>query len=105
MTAALARGSFSSHSAMVALNGSSLLVRDRVAGVCAGASRYFLMVCQLMRRWRSILRMGQCSDQYRRCRSLICSVVSMARFPLWGRKPCVDQRAVVGKKDPALLIQ
>src|ERR1022692_3592833 len=59
MTAALARASFSSSSAMVGLNGSSLLIRDRVAGVCAGVSKYFLMVCQLMRRCCSILRMGQ----------------------------------------------
>ena len=29
---------------MVGLKGSSLLMRDRVAGVCAGASKYFLMV-------------------------------------------------------------
>ena len=43
------------------------------------------MVRQLMRRWRSILRIGQRSDQYRRCRSLICSVVSMARLHLSGR--------------------
>ena len=65
MTAALARASFSSSSAMVGLNGSSLLMRDRVAGVCAGVSKYFLMVCQLMRRCCSILRMGQRSAQYR----------------------------------------
>ena len=71
MTAAVTLGSFSSHSAMVALKGSSLLSRCRWAGACAGASRYFLMVRQLMRRWRSILRIGQRSDQYRRCRSLI----------------------------------
>ena len=63
MTAAVTRGSFSSHSAIVPLNGSSLLERSRLAGPCAGASRYFLMVCQPMLRWRSILRMGQCSDQ------------------------------------------
>jgi hypothetical protein len=47
MTAALVRPSFSSSSAMVGLKGSSLLTRDRAAGVCAGASKYFLMVRQL----------------------------------------------------------
>ena len=35
MTAALARASFSSSSAMVGLKGSNLLMRDRAAGVCA----------------------------------------------------------------------
>jgi hypothetical protein len=65
MTAALARASFTSSSAMVGLKGSSLLMRDRVAGVCAGDSKYFLMVCQLMRRCCSILRMGQRSAQYK----------------------------------------
>jgi hypothetical protein len=65
MTAALARASFSSSSAMVGLKGSSLLVRDRAAGVCAGASKYFLTIRQLMPRCCSILRMGQCSTQYR----------------------------------------
>jgi hypothetical protein len=54
--------SFSNHSAMVVLKESSLLVRGRCAGPCAGASRYFRMVCQPMLRWRSILRMGQRSD-------------------------------------------
>ena len=52
------------------------------------------MVCQPMRRWRSILRMGQCSDQYSRCRSLICSVESMARFPLSGRSR-IDARTLL----------
>ena len=61
----LARASFSSSSAMVGLKGSSLLTRDRAAGVWAGASKYFLMVRQLMLRCCSILRMGQCSTQYR----------------------------------------
>ena len=65
VTKAAARASFSSSSAMVGLNGSSLLIRDRVDGVCAGVSKYFLMVCQLMRRCCSILRMGQRSAQYR----------------------------------------
>jgi len=61
ITAALAEGSFSSNSAMVALYGSSLLGPGRPAGVWAGISRYFLIVSQPMRRWRSILRIGQCS--------------------------------------------
>ena len=52
-------------SAIVGLKGSSLLNRGRAVGVCAGASKYFLMVRQLMRRCCSILRMGQCSTQYR----------------------------------------
>ena len=47
----------------IALERISLLKRARLAGPCAGASRYFLMVCQPMLRWRSILRIGQCSDQ------------------------------------------
>ena len=33
-------------------------------------------------RWRSILRIGQRSDKYKRCRSLICSVESITRIPL-----------------------
>jgi hypothetical protein len=65
MTAALARASFSSNSAMVDLKGSNLLTRDRAAGICASASKYFLMVRQVMHKCCSILRMGQCSDQYR----------------------------------------
>jgi hypothetical protein len=43
------------------------------------------------------LRMGQRSDQYRRCRSLICSVESMARFPFIRRKANRCQNVVVGK--------
>src|SRR5258708_25021186 len=78
MTVPLTVGSFSSHSAMVVLNESSLLVRCRRAGRCAGAFRYLRMVCPPMRRCCAILRIGQCSDQYRRCRSLICSVESMS---------------------------
>ena len=58
----MARASFSNSSAMVDLNGSSLLTRDRVAGVCAGVSKYFLMVCQLMRRCCSILQNGPVLD-------------------------------------------
>src|ERR1039457_712882 len=76
---------------------SSLLMRDRVAGVCAGASKYFLMVCQLTRRCCSILRMDQRSSQFRLSNSFILLVVSMARFPLWGRGQPLDHRAVVGK--------
>ena len=45
------------------LKGSSLLARGRSAGVCAGESRYFLMVRQPICRCCSILRMGQRSDQ------------------------------------------
>src|SRR5258706_13265540 len=78
MTVPLTVGSFSSHSAMVVLNESSLLVRCRRMGRCAGAFRYLRMVCPPMRRCCAILRIGQCSDQYRRCRSLICSVESMS---------------------------
>ena len=63
MTAALAVGSFSINSEMVALYGSSLLVRDRPAGVWAGMSKYFLIVRQPIFRWRSILRIGHRSDQ------------------------------------------
>ena len=82
---------------MVALKGSSLLSRCRWRGPCAGASRYFRMVCQPMRRCRSILRIGQCSDQYRRCRSLICSVESMVRLSVIRQKPLGYQDVVVCK--------
>src|ERR1019366_2600508 len=75
---------------MVALYASSLLDRGRPAGVWAGISRYFLIVSQPMCRWRLILRMGQCSDQYRRCRSLICSVVSMGSILIYTRRASLE---------------
>src|SRR5271170_8082830 len=80
MTAAVTSGSFSSHAAILPLNESSLLARLRSAGPCAGALRYLRIVRQPIFRWRSILRMDQRSDQYSRCRSLICSVSSIALF-------------------------
>ncbi len=63
MTAAVTRGSFSSHAAILPLNESSLLERLRSAGPCAGALRYLRIVRQPIFRCRSILRMDQRSDQ------------------------------------------
>src|ERR1035437_2575432 len=75
---------------MAALYGSSMLDRGLPAGVWAGMSRYFLIVSQPMCRWRSILRMGQWSDQYKRCRSLICSVVSMGSILIYTRRASLE---------------
>jgi hypothetical protein len=55
----------------IGLAGIKVAFAWRWAGPCAGASRYFLMVRQLIRRRRSIFRIGKCSYRYRRCRSLI----------------------------------
>ena len=101
----MTRASFSSHSAMVALKGSSLLVRARVAGACAGASRYFLMVCQLMLQMAFDLANGPALGPVQAMQVVDLFGGEHGSLPFMRQKATRDQKVVVGKKDPALLIQ
>jgi hypothetical protein len=82
---------------MVVLNGSSLLLRCRRPARCAGAFRHLRIVLQPMCRCRAILWTGHRSDQYRRYKSLICSVESMGAILFIRRKRRVRQDVVVCK--------
>src|SRR5712671_816283 len=82
---------------MVVLKGSSLLVRRRCAGPCAGASRYFRMVCQPMRRWRSIFTDGPALGRVQTIQVVDLFGREHGATPFIRRKPNRCQNVVVGK--------